>query len=39
MVPKKMPSITDAPMAALSVGERSNIGVICVSATPISEST
>ena len=39
MVPTKMPSSTDAPMAALQASVRLNRGVICVSATPMSEST
>ena len=37
--PPRMPSITDAPIAADSDAVRLNMGVICVSATPISEST
>ena len=39
IVPTKMPSMTDAPMAPLQNVSRLNIGVIWVSATPMSEST
>ena len=36
---EKIPSITDAPIAALSAAVRSNKGTIWVKATPIKEST
>ena len=39
MVPKKIPTMTDAPIAALSAAVRLNIGTIWVKATPIRERT
>ena len=39
MVPTKMPTSTDAPMAALQTSESPKAGTIWVSATPMSDST